>query len=93
MKEEEILRVMNCVQCCVSLRDNDIESVSSRCKYYRQIDFMCSDTWSSDVDFINSLIKELIINAVSFTYSIFYFVYYGLSRAGGSPTECTMTVY
>lgn len=32
---------------------------------------MCSDTWSSDVDFINSLIKELIINAASFTYSIF----------------------
>lgn len=48
-----------------------IESVSSRCKYYRQIDYMCSDTWSSDVDFINSLIKELIINAASFTYSIF----------------------
>lgn len=69
-----------------------IESVSSRCKYYRQIDFMCSDTWSSDVDFINSLIKELIINAASFTYSIIYFVYYGLSRAGGSPTECTMSV-
>lgn len=23
MKEEEILRVMNCVQCCVSVRDND----------------------------------------------------------------------
>lgn len=23
MKEEEILRVMNCVQCCVSVGDND----------------------------------------------------------------------
>lgn len=34
------------------------------------MDFMCPDTWISDVDFINILIKKLIINAVPFTDSI-----------------------
>lgn len=53
---------------------------------------MCLDIWSSDVDFINSLIKEFIINVVLFIYFIFYFVYYGFFRVGGFFIECIMIV-
>lgn len=55
------------------------------------MDFMCPDTWISDVDFINILIKKLIINAVPFTDSISDFMYNALSRATGSSTECIMS--
>lgn len=53
---------------------------------------MCLDIWSSDVDFINSLIKEFIINVVLFIYFIFYFVYNGFFRVGGFFIECIMIV-